>query len=422
MKFTIIGGGLSGLGFFLTEENSQIYELSSKIGGHAKSKKFKDYFFDEGAHINHSKNKLWLDFINKDNINTRKSEVRNFHKDTLFGYPVQSHLGHLNNNEKVRYINSFIKSQVHNEKQELKNYKDWCYACYGKELSEDYYSVFTKKYWRTSMEKLSIDWLKGRLIKSDFKDVLNGAFEIKSEDKSVFNYFKYPKNGGFENFFDKDYDYSRIKLNHKVTSIDLDNRIIEFNNEHSKPFDTIINSMPIPELVKITKNVPSEITKAAKELKFTSLIQLNVIANRDKCAITDLTWFYVYDENMDISRVSIIDNLTSTLNENKIAFQVEIFRRNDEEYNIEEISKKGIIDLCKILKINKEDIIDYESVFIKYAYVISDNQRAKNVKLIEDFYESNKVFGVGLYGRWNYVWSDVAFQSGVDMAKKLQKI
>ena len=271
------------------------------------------------------------------------------------------------------------------------------------------------------MDKLSIDWLKGRLIKSDFKDVLNGAFDIKSEDKSVFNYFKYPKKGGFENFFDKDYDFSRIKLNHKATLIDIDNSIIEFNYEHTQLFDTIINSIPIPELVKITKNVPAEIIKAADELKFTSLIQLNVIANRKKCAITELTWFYVYDENMDISRISIIDNLTSNSNESKIAFQVEIFRRNDEEYDIEDISKKGIVDLCKILKIDDEDIIDYESVFIKYAYVISDKQRSNNVKLIEDFYESNKIFGVGLYGRWNYVWSDVAFQSGVDMAKKLQK-
>ena len=420
MKFTIIGGGLSGLGFFLTEENSQIYEMSAKIGGHAKSRKFKDYYFDEGAHINHSKNKLWLDFINKDNINTRKSEVRNFHKGIFFGYPIQSHLGHLKNIDKVRYINSFIISQVANAKVELKNYRDWCIAHYGIELSQDYYRVFTKKYWRTSMENLSVDWLKGRLIKSDFRDVLNGAFEIKSKDKSVFSYFKYPKKGGFENFFDKEYDYNRIKLNHKVTSIDLNNRIIEFNNEHTESFDTIINSMPLPELVKITKNVPSEVAKAAEELLFTSLIQLNVVVNRDMCDITDTTWFYVYDETTDIARVSIIDNLTSINNKDTIAFQVEIFRRNDEDYNVNEISIKGIRDLCQILKINEDAILDYETMFIKYAYVISDMRRAINVKLIEDYYESNKVFGVGLYGRWNYVWSDVAFQSGVDMAKKLQ--
>jgi protoporphyrinogen oxidase len=420
MKYTILGGGLAGLGFHLTEKNSEIYELSSKIGGHAKSSEFHGYFFDEGAHINHSKNSKWLDFINKKNINNRKSTVKNYLKNKLFGYPIQSNLGHLNKLDKVKYLNSFIKAQLNNTNKDPKNYKDWCYSSYGKELTEDYYNIFTEKYWRTPMDELSTDWLKGRLIKSDFEDILKGAFSIKSEDKSVFNYFKYPKNGGFQYFFDKAYDYSKIHLNHRATSLDLVSKEIIFNNNYTKNFSTIINSIPIPELIKITKNLPNVIKQAADNLKYTSLIQLNVIIKRESISISDLTWFYVYDEDMDISRVSIIDNLTSNRNKDTIAFQVEIFRRCDENFDINKIAEKGLIDLCRILKISSNNIINHEVQFIKYAYVISDNNRFDSVKLIEKFYESNNVYGIGLFGRWNYVWSDAAFLSGVEMAKKLE--
>lgn len=420
MKYTVLGGGLSGLGFFLNEEDSQIFEKSSRIGGHAKSKKFDDYFFDEGAHINHSKSQSWLDFINSKNINYRKSEVKNLRDKNFFGYPIQSNLGHLDKKDRIRYLNSFMQSQVFNSESGVNNYRDWCYATYGEELAVDFYKPFTEKYWRTPMEDLSTDWLKGRLIKSDFKDLLNGAFKVKSEDKTVFNHFRYPREGGFERFFDKNYDFSRINLDHSVTSIDLDDRSIEFNGNKRMTFDTIINSIPIPELVKVTKKAPRSIIKAAEDLKYTSLIQLNVIVQRESCEVTDLTWFYVYDEDKDIARVSIIDNLTSKDHKNKVAFQVEIFRRNDEVYDIGEISRKALGDLCEILNIERSNVIDHETIFVKYAYVISDKNRAKNVEIIKNYYENNEVFSIGLYGKWNYVWSDVAFHSGVEMANNLK--
>ena len=53
----LIGFGLSGLGFVENFKGSiKILEKNYKPGGHSKSINFKNYYFDEGAHISHTKN------------------------------------------------------------------------------------------------------------------------------------------------------------------------------------------------------------------------------------------------------------------------------------------------------------------------------------------------------------------------------
>ena len=61
----IIGSGLSALGFFenLRDQSKYIiYDKKSYPGGHAASHKFENEYFDEGAHISHTKNGFHLRF------------------------------------------------------------------------------------------------------------------------------------------------------------------------------------------------------------------------------------------------------------------------------------------------------------------------------------------------------------------------
>jgi protoporphyrinogen oxidase len=269
------------------------------------------------------------------------------------------------------------------------------------------------------MENLSTNWLKGRLINSDLDVVLNGALGIRSNDKAVFNHFKYPRTRGFQSFFENIVEGANARLKEKIVELRLNDKSCISNKGNKYTYDNLINSIPLTELVQITSDLPSEIKEASNNLRYTSLVQINLIVNRSSLSNNKTTWFYVYDKKFDISRVSIMNNLSGTSSSQHVGLQLEIFRRNDEVFNVDELKVKAIKDIQVILNIKSDDIIDSEVNFIKFAYVISDHNCLESVRQIHKYYEGFDAHMIGIYGNWEYMWSDAAYYNGVSMAKKL---
>ena len=186
--------------------------------GHAKSNEFNGYFYDEGAHICHSKDAEWLKKIDAENKCVfQKSIVKNFYSGRFINYPIQDNLRDLIPEEREKALNSAIK-ELSRKKLIANNYYEWCKNQYGAYITEKFYRTFTDKYWRTNMEDLSIDWLGGRLLKTNLKRLQDGAMtEVKSN--AAFNKFYYPKEKGFGNLFKNLIDINRVKLNKEATKI-----------------------------------------------------------------------------------------------------------------------------------------------------------------------------------------------------------
>ena len=82
-NFILLGSGLSALGFLQKNKNENIlvFDKNDYVGGHAYSHNLNGYYFDEGAHISHTKNNTFLDFIGKNKIESTlsfESNICNF--------------------------------------------------------------------------------------------------------------------------------------------------------------------------------------------------------------------------------------------------------------------------------------------------------------------------------------------------------
>ena len=66
-KIIVLGSGLSVLGFLEKNKinNFKVFDKNAYFGGHSYSHNINGQFFDEGAHISHSKNKDFIDLILK---------------------------------------------------------------------------------------------------------------------------------------------------------------------------------------------------------------------------------------------------------------------------------------------------------------------------------------------------------------------
>lgn len=420
IKNIIIGSGLSALGFYQNLKNKKDYNIYDKnlySGGHAASHKYNDIYFDEGAHISHSKNEFFLKrfIINKKNINIiTKSNVINFKNNKKIGYPIQSNLSDLEFIEKIYVVKNIITSLFN--RRIINNYYDWCNNNYGEYISKYYYKTYTQKYWRTDPEKMSSNWITGRVVKGNKLKMLFNIFKQSINTKIAFNKFYYPKTGGFNSFFADSYKDININYNHKITEIDLNNKILKFNDNQKIKYKNLYSSIPLTEYLNLISNLPKNIEKALKELKYTNLICVNMSINTE--INFPYHWCYFYDKQIEISRLSVINNLTGE-NNSKFNLQAEVFRRNDEKYNVNTIENNVKTFILEFFNINNQTEIEIKSQVIKYAYPIPLLNNEENIKTIKEWLKKSKIFTIGLYGNWQYMWSDQAYSNGKQLAEKI---
>lgn len=413
--YIIIGGGLAGLGFSNNVENALIVEKNNTLGGHAGSFEFKGFWFDFGAHICHSKDEDWLASLNlKTCVDHPVSDVSNYDGGSWVGYPVQNNLKDITVEQRENAYKE-INTNLVNLKPDFTSYFTWSNSVYGATLTERYYRRFTDKYWRTPMEDMNADWLAGRVMPIN-KKLVEGGMLGKVKSQAVFNSYRYPRTGGFQEFFrpltETD---NHVILNQSVTEIDLQLRTVKLTSGDVYEYTRLVNTVPLTEIVKMIIGVPSYVTAAASHLKYLNLIVTAVVLP-DVEADKFPDWFYIYDNDITVSRVTNISKVSASSTKG-VALQLETFRRNDETYDLKEVHMDILAGVKKLIG---RDVLSSEIThkFVQYSYVVPCLDTEANRIDILNFLSDKGVLSCGLYGLWNYVWSDKAYKTGVELAKK----
>ena len=417
VDFLILGGGLSGLGAAASLKNRDylILEKNSHLLGHASSFNFQGYSFDFGTHICHSANENWLDKLNFKNLNNiENSEVLNFDNGNWIGYPVQNNLRDLNTEEASIILSELEKNQA--REPDLTNYENWCLSVYGKKLTDNYYRRFTSKYWRSNMSEMSTAWLNGRILPVDINLVKKG-FNNKTSSQAVFRSFKYPKKNGFQDFFSRLTKNLNVIYGANVKAINLDTKTIELQGGESIKFNKIINTLPLNYIYKIIE-APMKLKKLSKNLKYLNLITTAVVLPFEKNHQALPDWFYIYDSDIEMSRVKNISRISASKNRG-LALQFETFRRNDEKFDYETLLKDIEKDCKTVLSSFNCDDIQINNTFSEYSYVVSTIETESIREKLINYLEKVNINTCGLYGTWEYMWSDKSFYSGYNLGKKL---
>ncbi len=420
----VLGAGLAGLGFAHENPSARIFEKNQHPGGRAFSCPVDGYFFDQGAHISHTKKEDFRRLICSalDKVNQIKSSnVSNYWKGLWMTYPVQNHLNQLPQNQKVEALIDLVMSHVDQNKNEAVNYLQWCQKQYGNFLTHNFYEVFTQKYWRVEMEQLATDWLGGRLIPSLVPNIIRGAFSSQQEKQTSFNKFYYPKQGGFFAFFESLYSELDIQFNEKAVELDVNKKQITFSSGRKESYDILANSIPLPELINMINPIPASVKQAVEMLRHTKLLCVNMVIS--KPALTKNHWCYIYDHDIGPARVSFPGNLSAASEQNEVSMlQAEIFRRDNENWDTESLTQDTISQMANMYGFDAQrDVALANSFVVPYAYVISDINRQPLVSYLLSWLREKDVFSMGLYGKWKYVWSDVAYYSGRETANEIKE-
>lgn len=415
-KTVILGAGIAGLAYAeeTGKETAVVFEKNKYSGGLCHSFKIDEFTFDCAVHLSFTNDTAARMQFDKVPYVIHQPVSYNFYDGYWLKHPVVNNLYPLNAEKKVQLLSGFVNRKTDIQ---IHNYKDWLLASYGKEFSENFYEIYTKKYWTTDAEKLSTTWIGNRLGTPDIKKMLWGAFS----DKTGLDYYakemRYPQQGGYQSFINSLEKDSEILYGKRAIKLNLNEKKIIFQDNSVCYYEKLASSIPLPELVKITEGIPENLKRIALQLK-ASKISLVSIGLRQK-NISPSVWFYIYDEDIFAARV----NSPSMKSENNApagcsSLQFEIYHAPDQIINKAEIIENTRYALKKMHLCEEKDIIFLDYRLLEYGNVIFENGMEEKRDKIKRFYEKYCIDLIGRFGEWEYYWSDQSYISGKNKGRR----
>ncbi len=307
-KIVILGAGLAGLSAtYHLKDEYEIYEKKTKIGGVASSEKINGFIFDYGIHVLHTKNRYVLNLLDGLHIQNRKAWIYIY--DTYIKYPFQANLYGLPIPIVKECVLEFIKSKYERKIDRFKNYAEWLYTTFGKGITDHFMIPYSKKMWTVDPKDLTLEWVDIRFPQPTLDEVLEGALDVQKKEFGPNIEFRYPLYGGIQTIPDTlGSKVKNINLNKEAIKINLKRKKIYFKDGEEVHYDKLISTMPLPELVKIIKKIPTKIRNAAKNLKWTSDFCVNL--GVDRSDLSDKHWIYFPEEKFPFLRISFPQNLS----------------------------------------------------------------------------------------------------------------
>lgn len=435
MKIGILGGGLAGLAVanFL-KHDFEILEKNKECGGLCRSIREKGFTFDYGGgHIIFSRDKRVLEFMVQklgNNVVRRRRNSKIFFKGRYIKYPFENGLFELPRRDLFDcfygYVENLIKLREKKPKQP-KNFEEWMYATFGKGITERYLLPYNRKVWNFEPRNMAVDWVKDRVPQPSVEDVFKSALGIETEGYTHQLFFYYPKRGGIYSLiqsFEK-------KCNGKITkefntkSVKKEgNRWIVSDGKNEKIFDKIVSTIPITELVKIYQKVPMEVKRAARKLRYNSLI--TVLLGVDEKKINSFHWVYFPREEEGLfNRVCFpFNHSPHVVPRGKSSATVEITcTPNDKIWKMrdEKLAEDAIEKLDSFRVIKKEKICFSKVMRLEYAYVINDLGYNKNIEIVRKFFANENVVLCGRFSEFKYMGMDGTVKSAMEKAEIINK-
>ena len=393
VKYLIIGAGVAGLSFAATlkkhgEDSFLILEKENEAGGLCRSTICNDAPIDTGGgHILDVRNQQALDFLffympeEEWNIYNRNTKI--IIGDNIVGYPLEANIWQFPQELQLDYLESIARVQSENRNEMPEKFLDWVYWKLGDKIAQTYMIPYNTKMWSLNdLNELGTYWLY-KLPDVSFRETLLSCLNKSPSGKiPAHAQFYYPKDTGYGEVFLRIAETIKDKINYNYIVSDIDTKSLTVNNEFSAKY--IINTAPWHEFIT---SFPADIQDRIGQLKYNSIdIDYYSTDSYD----TQTHWTYYADINLPYHRVIHRDNIVN----------------NSKGYWTETNSKRR----------TKRGESYWDN---KYAYPLNTVNKPENIKEILDYMASFNILGLGRWGQWEHMNSDVAISHGIELAYKL---
>jgi protoporphyrinogen oxidase len=420
-NIVILGAGIAGISaaYHLQKMggNAIVYEANSSTGGLLDNFVVEGFRFDNAIHLSFATEPEVREVFDRTPYLAHPAVSWCWDDSAWLKHPVQNNMSSLSIDARVELITSLIaRPDI-----EVKNYQDWLIFQYGESIATRWSLPYTEKYWTVPANKLGVGWIGNRVRRADIKEVLHGAFTSETPSYYYATEMRYPRCGGYRSFIEPMIAQIDIRCQHRATDIYLAKKQVRFSNGELLSFDQLINTIPLPELIKIIDNVPENISNAASTLFATSVDLISV--GFRKSNIQPHLWFYIYDKDILASRayspsIKSPDNVPEGCS--SLQFEIYSSPHKPQIHSPEEMKSNTMMCLKKMGLIKSEDeVVFMHHKHLLWGNVVFDLGMEERRDLVINWLKQEGVISAGRFGEWDYLWSNQAFMSGLKAAKQV---
>jgi UDP-galactopyranose mutase len=429
-RIFVLGAGLAGLSaaWHLQRKgiDCQVLEKESETGGLCRSKNVSGFTFDIDGHLLHFKHKYAFGLIKSllgENLMKHKRNAWVYAYGRFIRYPFQANLYGLPKPVALDCLLGFIKAYNNGYKKTHNghSFDDWINASFGKGIARHFMVPYNTKFWTIPPEEITCGWLDGHIPVPSLDQVIEGAIEDNERQFGYNTDFWYPKRGGILSLpLSLASRIKNIRISSKVTMIDLEKREIETSPGIKEKFDSIISTIPLPELPLIVKKIPGRISGLFTRLKWNSVFNLNLGINKKD--VGGRHWVYFAQKDISFFRAGFAHNFSEFVAPaGKGSLYTEVAYSKDKPIDRHKIVPRIKDDLRKFGILSSNDMICTEDINdIKYGYPIYDAYYDKARSGILEYLYHKDVISCGRYGSWRYMSMEESLLDGRRAAIQLK--
>jgi protoporphyrinogen oxidase len=440
----IVGAGLAGLStaYHLGAVPYVLYERECEAGGLCRSYQLDGFTFDMTGHLLHFRQAEIQGLVEslltgRLSRHTRRSYVYSHGTYTEYPFQVNTHglppevireclLGFIDTLTQTRVTPS---QRYRPGSSDEKSFQGWILENLGEGFAKHFMVPFNEKLWQVRLDELTSDWVSWLVPKPDLKDVINGALGIKDKEFGYNPSFLYPTSGGID-VLPKAFLPSVRNVHYGIELIEVDTqgrqatfREVRPNGQAStrtERYDTLVSTIPIPELVRRCPDLPAGVQEAAAALRCVSVYSINLGVDRE--GVSDKHWIYFPEPAYPFYRAGFPMNFSPTLGRPGCSsLYVEISHHSTDVVPSAVILKQVREGLERAGILRRDDKIVVADVRdIRYAYVLFDRHRARALPTIMAELRRRGIHSIGRYGRWEHTSMEDAISQGRILAAELK--
>jgi len=426
----ILGGGLAGLSaaYHLGGEYI-LYEKGDRPGGLCKSDQHKGFLFDRSGHLLHFRSDYARKLVHKllkGNLIAHSRRAWIYSKGVYTRYPFQANTYGLPLEVVADCLLGFIEAQRRyriTPRTKFENFEDWVLRNFGRGIATHFMLPYNEKMWTIPPREITTEWLSPYVPRPSLEEVVVGAL---TDQEKLIGYnaeFFYPRRGGIESLVRAlAKDVTPTLTGYRAETIDWKRRLIKFANGEEAHYNYLISTIPLPELIRMLTPSSPNLLQAAAGLRFCSVYNINFGISRR--SVSNKHWIYFPEKEFSFYRVGFPVNFSPQVAPPQASsVYTEVSYSPSRPLDKETIISRVKEDLQRAGILKSPDKIIAEKVFdIKYAYVIYNNAYRKNVRVLHQFLQRNRIFSIGRFGGWKYFSMEDAILDGKSTAEKIAKL
>jgi len=391
VKYLIVGAGAAGLSFAATlkkhgEESFVLLEKEHEAGGLCRSVACDGAPLDiGGGHILDARNKAALDFVfsflpeDEWKLYERKTKiVIGGHR---VDYPLESNLWQFPLEIALDYIESIAKLEASRSQDMPERFTDWITWKFGDKIAREYMMPYNQKIWSRDLDALGTYWL-GKFPDVSFREILSSCLSRVPNRNLPHIQFYYPKKYGYGEVFLRVAKSIKEHIRYGYAVNDIDCAALAVNGEYHAQH--IINTAPWHEF---SQSLPAAMQGYVNQLKFSSL---DVDYYPEVSGYRDSYWTYFADINLPYHRIIHRDNVVE--------------------------GARGYWTETNSLRRKQPGAFHWEA---PYAYPLPTLGKPEAISKLLEAMEGLNIFGLGRWGQWDYINSDIAIVRGIALAEKM---